>query len=72
MPGVNAQVVMQKNDEAWDSFFFLKLKKEGKLPPFMKHVSPPRYWKGRETKKRRKLLLVVRQDRCLVDEQTTS
>ena len=34
----------------------------------MKHVSPPRYWKDRETKKR-KLLLVVRQDGYVVDEQ---
>jgi len=31
-------------------------------------VSPPRYWKDRETKKR-KLLLVVRGDRYVVDEQ---
>jgi len=37
--GVNAQAVMQKNNEAWNSFFsLLKLKKENKLPPFMKHV----------------------------------
>jgi len=67
--GVNAQAVIQKNNEAWNSFFsLLKLKKEGKLPPHMKHVSPPRYWKDRETKKR-KPLLVVRQDRYVVDEQ---
>jgi len=67
--GANAQAIMQKNNEAWNSFFsLLKLKKEGKLPPFMNHVSPPRYWKDRETKKR-KLLLVVRQDRYVVDEQ---
>ncbi|MFP3282515.1 MAG: transposase [Nitrososphaeria archaeon] len=67
--GVNAQAVMQKNNEAWSSFFSsLKLKKEGKLPPHMKHVSPPKYWKDRETKKR-KPLLVVRQDRYVVDEQ---
>jgi len=67
--GVNAQGVMQKNNEAWNSTFsLLKLKKEGKLPPFMNHVSPPKYWKDRETKKR-KLLLVVRQDRYAVDKQ---
>ncbi|MFP3242024.1 transposase, partial [Caldisphaera sp.] len=66
---VNAQAVMQKNNEAWNSFFsLLKLKKEEKLPTFMKHVSPPRYWKDRETK-RRKLLLVVRQDRYVINEQ---
>jgi len=67
--GVNTQAVMQKDNEAWDSFFsLLKLKKKNKLPPFMNHVSPPRYWKDRETKKR-KLLLVVRGDRYVVDEQ---
>ncbi|MFP3220618.1 MAG: transposase [Candidatus Marsarchaeota archaeon] len=69
MLGVNAQAVMQKDNEAWNSFFsLLKLKKEGKLPPFMNQVSPPRYWKDRETK-RRKLLLVIRQDRYEVDGQ---
>jgi len=67
---VNAQAVMQKNNEAWNSFFsLLKSKKEGKLLPFMNRVSPPRYWKEGETKERGKLLLVVRQDRYLVDEQ---
>ena len=67
--GINAQAVMQKNNEAWSSFFsLLKLRKEGKLPPHMKHISPPRYWKDGETKKR-KPLLVVRQDRYVVDEQ---
>jgi len=67
--GVNAQAVLQKNNEAWSSFFsLLKLKREGKLPPNVKRVGPPRYWKDRETKERR-LLLVVRQDRYIVDEQ---
>ncbi|MEM3685499.1 transposase [Sulfolobus tengchongensis] len=67
--GVNAQAVMQKNNEAWSSIFsLLKLKKEGKLPPHMTHVSPPRYWKDRENKRRKKIL-VVRQDRYEVDEK---
>ncbi|MFP3209770.1 MAG: transposase, partial [Nitrososphaeria archaeon] len=67
--GVNAQAVLQKNNEAWSSFFsLLKLKREGKLPPYMKRVGPPRYWKDRETRERR-LILVVRQDRYIVDEQ---
>ena len=65
--GVNVQAVLQKNNEAWSSFFsLLKLKKQGKLPPHMNHVSPPSYWK--ESKKR-KPLLVIRQDRYEVDEQ---
>ena len=68
--GVNAQAVMQKNNEAWSSFFsLLKLKKEGKLPPHVRHVSPPSYWKDRESK-RRKRILVIRQDRYEVDEES--
>ncbi|MFP3209235.1 MAG: transposase [Nitrososphaeria archaeon] len=67
--GVNAQAVLQKNNEAWSSFFsLLKLKREGKLPPSMKRVGPPKYWKDRESKER-KLILVIRQDRYVVDEQ---
>jgi len=65
--GVNAQAVMQKNNEDWSSFFtLLNMKKEGKLPPHMKRVSPPGYWKDKETG-RRKLIIVVRQDRYEVD-----
>jgi len=67
--GVNAQAVLQKNNEARSSFFFLlKLRKENKLQPFMKHVNPPKYWKDEESRER-KLILVVRQDRYAVDEQ---
>ena len=67
MLGVNAQAVMQKNNEDWNSFFtLLNMKKEGKLPPHMKRVSPPGYWKDKETG-RRKLIIVIRQDRYEVD-----
>jgi putative transposase len=67
--GVNAQAVMQKNNEAWNAFFsLLRLKKQGKLPPYMNHISPPGYWKDKGTGMR-KLLLVVRQDRYEVDER---
>jgi len=66
--GVNTQAILQKNNEAWSSFFsLLNLKKKGKLPPHMNHVSPPRYWKK---EKKRKLLLVIRQDRYEVDEKS--
>ncbi|MFP3293134.1 MAG: transposase [Nitrososphaeria archaeon] len=67
--GVNAQAVLQKNNEAWSSFFsLLKRKREGKLPPNVRRVSPPKYWKDRGSKERR-LILVVRQDRYIVDER---
>jgi transposase len=65
----SAQQVINKNNEAWDSFFkLLKLKKEGKLPLFIKRVSPPGYWKDKDTKKK-KLILVVREDNYVVDEK---
>ena len=65
----NTQAVMQKNNEAWNAFFsLLNMKKEGKLPPYITHVSPPGYWKDEETGKRR-LIIVIRQDRYVVDEQ---
>jgi putative transposase len=59
--GVNAQAVLQKNNEAWNAFFsLLKLKKENKLPPFMNHVSPPGYWKDRESRRGSSFLLLGR------------
>ena len=65
--GVNAQAVMQKNNEDWNSFFsLLNLMKEGKLPPHMRRVNPPGYWKDKETGRRR-LIIVIRQDRYEVD-----
>jgi putative transposase len=67
--GVNAQAVMQKNNEDWNSFFsLLNLMKEGKLPPHMKRISPPGYWKDKETGKR-KIIIMIRQDKYVVDEQ---
>jgi transposase len=67
--GVNAQAVLQKDNEAWSSFFsLLKRRREGKLPPYMRRVGPPKYWKDRGSKER-ELILVVRQDRYVVDEQ---
>jgi len=63
----NAQQVLNKNNEAWSSFFsLLKLRKENKLPPHMDRVSPPRYWKDESG---RKLMLVVREDNYVVDEK---
>ncbi|MFP3483124.1 MAG: transposase, partial [Caldivirga sp.] len=66
---VNAQAVLQKNNEAWNSFFsLLRLRSDGELPPFMRRVSPPGYWKDEATGRRR-LILVIRQDRYVVDKQ---
>jgi len=57
-----AQQIMRKNSEAWKSFFALKKKEaKKKLPPEVKRVSPPGYWKDRAAGKRR-LIIVVRRD----------
>ena len=57
-----AQQIVRKNNEAWRSFFsLLRLKKQGKLLPHIKKVSPPCYWKDRITG-RRKLMTVIRND----------
>ncbi|MFO7966798.1 MAG: transposase [Archaeoglobaceae archaeon] len=54
-----AQQVIRKNNEAWKSFFaLLKQKREGKLPPHIDKVSPPGYWKDRDTGERCKKVLV--------------
>jgi putative transposase len=54
------QRVLNKNDEAWNSFFkLLKLKKENKLPPFITKVNPPGY-KRRNNK--RILWAILRKD----------
>jgi len=64
-----AQQIIRKNDEAWRSFFsLLKLKGEGKLPPHIHNISPPRYWKDRKTAKRR-LMTVIRNDIYKVEEE---
>jgi len=63
----NTQQVINKNNEAWNSFFsLLKLRREEKLPPHMDRVSPPSYWKNESG---RKLMLVVREDNYVVDEK---
>jgi len=63
----NADAVINKNNEAWGSFFStLKSKREGKLPKH-ERVSPPGYWKDRE-EGRRKPIFVVAGDSYAVDE----
>jgi len=60
-----AQQVLNKNDEAWRSFFaMLKLKREGKLPPFITKVNPPGY---RKRAGRRTLWTVLRKDQYRIE-----
>ncbi|MEM4969747.1 MAG: transposase [Sulfolobales archaeon] len=59
------QQILNKNDEAWRSFFSsLKAKKEGRLPPFITRVNPPGY---RKKGKIRTLWAVLRNDQYRVD-----
>jgi len=54
-----AKQVASMNDEAWRSFFaMLKAKEEGRLPPFIKKVSPPGYWKDKALGERVKIIPV--------------
>jgi putative transposase len=65
--GVNAQAVIQKNDEAWSTFFKqLDLRKQGRLPPNIRKVSPPGYWKNKLTGEK-KIHIFVRSDRYYLE-----
>jgi putative transposase len=60
-----AQQVLNKNDEAWRSFFkMLKLKKEDKLPPFITKINPPGY---RKKDNKRSLWTALRKDQYRVE-----
>ncbi|ADY02095.1 IS element ISDka2 orfB [Vulcanisaeta moutnovskia 768-28] len=62
---VTAQQILNKNNEAWKSFFnLLKARKEGRLPPFMRSVSPPGYRKRYGS---RILWVVLRNDQYKVE-----
>ena len=61
-----AQQILNKNNEAWRSFFtLLKLRKEKKLPPFITRISPPGY---RKKAGRRTLWTVLRNDQYRIEE----
>jgi putative transposase len=60
-----AQQILNKNNNAWTAFFrLLELKREGRLPPFMKKVNPPGYKKKRKS---RVLWTIIRKDQYEVD-----
>jgi len=66
-----AQALLQKLDESWRSFWALvRLRKKGQLPPHIKKLSPPNYWKSNGER----LLkgLYVRNDGWRMDEHVIS
>jgi len=65
--GVNAGQIINKNEEAWESFFeLLKLKRQGRLPPNIRKISPPGYWKDRISGKK-KIHMLIRNDRYYLE-----
>jgi putative transposase len=62
---VTAQQVLNKNNEAWKAFFrLLELRREGRLPPFMKKVNPPGFDKKNGS---RTLWTIIRKDQYKMD-----
>jgi putative transposase len=62
---VTAQTIVDKNSNAWRSFFrLLELKGEGRLPPFMTWISPPGFGKRNGS---RTLWTVIRKDQYKMD-----
>jgi len=60
-----AQQILNKNDEAWRSFFaMLRLKREGALPSFITRVNPPGY---RKRGGKRTLWTVLRSDQYRIE-----
>lgn len=58
-----AQPLLKKLAESWSSFWELKrMQKQGVLPPGMVKVSPPKYWKDRDTKQTEIKMFCVRND----------
>jgi len=63
---VTAQQILNKNNQAWSSFFReLKEKKDGELPDFIKKVNPPGY---KKRGKSRELWVVLRNDQYEITE----
>jgi putative transposase len=60
-----AQQILNRNNNAWRGFFrLLELRREGRLPPFMKKVSPPGYKKKRKS---RVMWTIIRKDQYEMD-----
>lgn len=58
---ITAREIIRKNDQAWRTFFrLLYLQKAGKLPSYIRKISPPGYWK--DTSGHLKLRIIIRND----------
>jgi putative transposase len=62
---ITVQTILLRNNDAWRNFFrLLKLKRKGKLPPFMTKVNPPGFGKKNGS---RALWAVLRKDQYKMD-----
>ena len=62
---VTTQTIIRKNNDAWRGFFrLLELRREGRLPPFMKKVRPPGFGKRNGS---RTLWTAIRKDQYKMD-----
>ena len=60
-----AQTILLRNGKAWKAFFrLLELRREGRLPPFIKKVSPPGFGKRNGS---RTLWTIIRKDQYKMD-----
>ena len=58
-----AQPLLKKLAESWSSFWELKqMLAQGRLPPHIKRVNPPRYWKDRTKEQTEIKMFCVRND----------
>jgi len=65
--GVNAGQIINKNEEAWESFFeLLKMKRLRRLPSHVRKISPPGYWKDKITGEK-KIRILIRNDRYYLE-----
>ena len=61
--------VIRKNDEAWRSFFKLKrMLREHRLPPHIRRVCPPGYWKDKKSGKKKLMTIVGNKAYKIVEE----
>jgi len=64
-----ADEVIRKNDEAWRSFFkLMKMLREHRLPPHIKKVGPPGYWKDKKSGRKKLMTLIKYNSYRIVEE----
>jgi putative transposase len=64
------QAILSKLDESWRSFWELKkMRAQGRLPQHIVKVSPPKYWKDRDTNQTEIKMFCIRNDCYRIDDK---